>query len=506
MIARAAAGACAVLAFALPAFARADDALPSASAIRANVRAAEHPPPAYRETIVLTSSDGTTMTERLYVRDDDERAVDDDGTFHTESGIVHGQRWVQNRNGQTVIDRADPGRAALERFNTTVARRPDGAYVVAVLTAKGRGRKEYVDPLTWRIVRRERIVANGTIVTTYDDVREDGGRVFAHRWHVDDSVQQTKIEGRVTEFVPGAVSDDELARPPSRRTLVTFPDGVTSVVLPAEFDRHVYVRVTTGGRGLDFVLDTGASGIVLDAKVARDLGLHLQGEHSNVIAGRTTYARAIVPEMRAGPLVMRDVAVNVVPLGWKEAGHVRVAGLLGFDFLAQLGVTIDYENRRVTVVPSGAYSAPANSHTIALDARVGRGIPLVTASLDGAVAERIGIDTGGVGAFLLFDYFTRRNPPPLPDVDALAFGADPNFAGVGGGFAASPAFVSSFRLGGFTFHNVTGYRVLSEQSFSQDSDGVIGEGLLRNFTLGLDYANERIYLTPNADGRKALGL
>ncbi|MDB5073707.1 MAG: hypothetical protein JWM87_4818 [Candidatus Eremiobacteraeota bacterium] len=509
---RAGAWALAALLVATPGFARADGAAPAAAAlpdvrtIRAAVRAAEHAPAAYRETAVVTSSDGTSVTERRWVRGDDERVIDDDGTFHTETGSRGGTRWLQNRNGQTVADRADPGRAVPERVRVTVSATPAGVFVIAMLNAKGRGRKEYVDPTTWRIVRRERILANGTIVTTYDDVRDDAGRVFPHHWHIDDPVQQTTSEGRVTEYVPGAVTDADLAQPPSRRTLVAFPDGVTSVVLPAEFDRHIYVRVTIAGRGLDFVLDTGASGIVLDAKTARDLGLRLYSEHSNVVAGRTKFARAIIPEMQTGPLAMRDVAVSVVPLGWKEAGHVRVAGLLGFDFLAQLGVTIDYENRRVTVVPSGAYAAPADPHTSALDARIGRGIPLVTASLDGAFAERVGIDTGGIGAFLLFDYFTRRNPAPLPDIEALAGGTELSLAGVGGGFAASSALVSSFEVGGFRFRDVRGYRVVSEQSFSQDADGVIGEGLLRYFTLGLDYANERVYLTPNADGRKALGL
>lgn len=507
---RAGVWALAALLLATPGFARADGAapvtLPDAGTIRAAVRTAEHAPAAYRETVLLTSSDGTAVTERRWVRGDDERVTDDDGTFHTETGSRGGKRWLQNRNGQTVADRADPGRAVPERMRTSVSQTPGGTYVVAVLNSKGRGRKEYVDPVTWRILRRERIVASGTIVTTYDDVRDDAGRVFAHHWHVDDPVQQTTSDGRVAEYVPGAVSDADLAPPPSRRTLVTFPDGVTSVVLPTEFERHIYVRVTIAGRGLDFVLDTGASGIVLDTKVARDLGLRLYSEHSNVVAARTSYARAIVPEIRTGALAMRDVAVTVVPLGWKEAGHVRVAGLLGFDFLAQLGVTIDYENRRVTAVPSAAYAAPADPRTSALDARLGRGIPLVTASLDGAFAERVGIDTGGIGAFLLFDYFTRRNPAPLPDIEAFARGNELSLAGVGGGFAASSALVSSFEVGGFRFSGVRGYRVTSEQSFAQDADGVIGEGLLRYFTLGLDYANERVFLTPNADGRKALGI
>ena len=35
-----------------------------------------------------------------------------------------------------------------------------------------------------------------------------------------------------------------------------------------------------------------------------------------------------------------------------RGGTVKVVGLLGFDFLAELGVTIDYERKRVTVVPA----------------------------------------------------------------------------------------------------------------------------------------------------------
>ena len=297
----------------------------------------------------------------------------------------------------------------------TRVRAPSDAYAIATLNAKGFGRKELVDAATWHVLRRERIVATGTITTTYDDVRDDQGRVFAHHWHVDNKIAQTTSDSRVTEYVPGAVSDAELARPPSRRALVAFPDGVTSVELTADFADHVYVPVRVGDTEVDFVLDSGASGIVVDTNVAKRAGLRLYGEHAHVVAGRATYARAVAPELHVGPLAMRDVMVGVIPLGWTGKRGGRIGGLLGFDFLAQLGVTIDYAQRRVTVVPGSAYVPPSGPETTALPARFGRGIPLVTASFDGAVAERMGLDTGANGSFLLFDYFTRPNPERAPD-------------------------------------------------------------------------------------------
>jgi predicted aspartyl protease len=507
--ARHAAAFLAALLVTLPALrARADDALPSAAEIRANVRAAAHEPNAYRETIVTTSSDGTETTERQLVRGADERTIDDSPPFHAEAGVVNGQHWLQDENGVTLDDRADPGRANKEPVTTTVARvrAPADAYAIATLNAKGFGRKELVDAATWHVLRRERIVATGTITTTYDDVRDDQGRVFAHRWHVDNKIAQTTSDSRVTEYVPGAVSDAELARPPSRRALVAFPDGVTSVELTADFADHVYVPVRVGDTEVDFVLDSGASGIVVDTNVAKRAGLRLYGEHAHVVAGRATYARAVAPDLRVGPLAMRDVMVGVIPLGWTGKRGGRIGGLLGFDFLAQLGVTIDYAQRRVTVVPGSTYVPPSGPQTTALTARFGRGIPLVTASFDGAVAERMGLDTGANGSFLLFDYFMRANPSALPAGPVAGFGDPGGHTGVGGAFSTSPVVVGSIQLGPFSLPAIVGSRVTSERSYAQDIDGVIGAQVLRWFTVGFDYAHERVYLTPNAEGRAKLGL
>ena len=482
-----------------------DELLP-AVVIHANVRAAEHAPSAYRETVVIASSDGTMTTVRELVRGEDVRTIDESGPFHSENGVVGAKRWHQTENGVTVDDPDDPGRALPERLATTVSRGPGGTLIVAALNAKGWGHKEYVDPVSWHVVRRDRIVATGTVITTYDDVRDDQGRVFAHHWHIDDGPERTTSDARVIGYVAGGVSDAELARPPSRRTLAAFPDGTAPVVLPTSFDRHIYVRATIAGRGADFILDSGASGIVLDPDLVHALGLKAYGEHSHVVAGRTTFARTIVPEMRVGPLVMRDVAAGIVPLTFARTPHVKAAGVLGFDFLAQLGVTIDYEHQRVTAVPSADYAPPAEPLTRALDARLGHGVPLVTVALDGAVAERFMLDTGGEGNFLIFDYFTRRNPEAVPDVDVPVFPGGTTLSGVGGLFATKLVVVRHFAIAGFDFRSVIGNRVIGPQTYSNDVDGVMGQQMLHNFTVGFDYARERVYLTPNAAGRKALGV
>jgi predicted aspartyl protease len=491
-----------------PAFAA--DEVPDATAIRAKVRAAGGPiPENYRETDETISSDGTTTIEHDYKRGENVRYTFDSGPFHTESGTYDRQDWYMNDNSQVVLDQPDPGQAVAEKTTATVkpVRTPVEGYVIATLNARGDGTREYVDGATWQIVRRERITPNGTIVTTYDDVRADHGRTFAHHYHVENGYARTSSDIRITDYVPDVVTAADVAIPVSRRSLVTFPAGVRSVELPTKFGQsHVYVRVMINGRGLDFVLDSGASEITIDSRVARELGLPEYGRRSAVTAGRYTTARTIVPEMRIGSLVMRDVAMQEVPHGWNVDPSVKAVGLLGFDFLAELGVTIDYENERVTVVPEPSYVPPTDKHTIPLDVRVGSGTPMVSVSVNGAVGERWVLDTGGAGTFMIFDYFARRYPEALRDQGGGGDARQTELYGIGGTIDARPYQIASLRLANLNFTRFVGFRVTGRNSYAESDDGVVGTDFLRLFTLGFDYGNSRVYLTPNKSGRAAMGI
>ena len=491
--------------------AHAQNAVPDAATIRERVRAAAGAPPAaFRETTVTTTSNETTTTVTHIQRGTSWRELNDTPPFHLERGVANGQAWHQNDNGQTIADLADPGLATREAVTTTVraVHTPVEAYVVATLNAGGYGQKDYIDPATWRLVRRENVGVNGTIVTTYDDVREDGGRTFAHHWHTDNAYAHTTSDSKVTAYDVAPVAEADIAMPPSRRMLVTFPAGVRSAELPVRFGRaHVVVRVIIAGRGLDFLLDTGASGITIDETVARELGLPFHNQRSAVTAGRYTTARTIIPEMHVGDLTMREVATQIVPQGFNETIGVKTVGLLGFDFLAELGVTIDYEKGRVTVVPETAYTAPADPHTIALDVRINTGQPLTTAAINGAIGERFLLDTGGAGPLLVYDYFARRHPEAM--VDAHGGGArsrDIHLYGIGGEVQTKPYQLSSVKLGNVNFTDVIAYRIASKGAYASATDAQFGPEFFKLFTLGLDYANNRVYLTPNSDGRKAMGI
>jgi predicted aspartyl protease len=480
------------------------------AAIRAKVKeAVGEYAESYREVDDIAYSNGTSTTEHDYRRGKDFRYVFDSGPLHTEQGSYHGEVWYMNANGQVVFDDpADPdGPADADAPKAVVTRiqAPVDGYLLARLDARGRGVKEYVDATTWQLVRRERVTPRGTVVRTYEDVRADHGRTFPHHIHIENPVDKLNSDLRIVSYEPGEVSDAEVALPDPRRRLVEFPESSDAVEIPSRFaGTQVYVRVTINGRGLDFTLDTGADGITIDNDVARELGLKQFGRETAFAAGRYDIANAIVPEMHAGPLTMRNVAVQIVPQGWEEAPNLKDVGLLGFDFIAELGLTIDYEHKRVTAVPGTAFHAPTDPLTFALDVHVGGGTPRVPVAVNGVVAKHFLLDTGGDGSFMIANRFARRHPEAFKN--QTPYGAPHIFQGIGGLFAVQPYKMSSVKLANLNLRDWIGYRIVTNAYDADDFDGLIGGEFLRLFTVHLDYVNSRVYLVPNREGRNAMGL
>jgi len=497
----------ATLIAAAPSAVGADD-VPDAATIEHNVAVARGTrPTSWSETVTTTySNGGVTVTHELDLGDD-RRTIVDEPPFHTENGLVGGKRWRQNANGQVVLVQPDPEPEGEVPTTTTVQRVhvPFDAYVVARLTHDGLGVRRFVDPLTWHVVRIENATANGTIVTTFDDFRTVVGFTLAQHWHAEDPVSGLTSDTRVTDVNTQPVTASDVAIPPPQRALVEFPAGVDRVTLPTVFQpHHVDVHVMIGDRMVDLVLDSGAGGIFLDSEVAKSLGLSVIGRHEAVTAQRHESGRAIVPEMRVGSLTMRNVAITVGPLAWKTGSDVKEVGLLGFDFIAELGLTIDYANQTVTAVPTGTMPAPTDPGTIALDVRLGTGQPLTSARVNGSASERWMIDTGAGGPVLIFSYFARRHPEALRDAGSVFDRRQRDFYGIGGAFDTKSYRVADFQLGPVDFKNFLCYLVTSKGAYDSPTDGTIGPDFLKYFTVSFDYVNSRLYLVPNRFGQQAM--
>ena len=112
------------------------------------------------------------------------------------------------------------------------------------------------------------------------------------------------------------------------------PDGGTRVSLPRDYRGHFQAVGRIEGQHINFMVDTGASLVALNEKSAAKFGL--RPSRSDYRAKVTTAngtinaARARIPVMDVGGLVVRNVEAMVLP------DDALSENLLGLSFLAKL--------------------------------------------------------------------------------------------------------------------------------------------------------------------------
>lgn len=113
-------------------------------------------------------------------------------------------------------------------------------------------------------------------------------------------------------------------------------DGAVEV--PRSADGHYYLTLTIDGTGVPFMVDTGASGMVLSARDAERLGIDLAGLDYR---GQATTANGVV---RTARVTLAEVELG--PFRNAEFGAFVTEGeldqsLLGMDYLGQFRMEFD---------------------------------------------------------------------------------------------------------------------------------------------------------------------
>jgi predicted aspartyl protease len=462
---------------------------------------------------------GLEGTERDAWTGDDYRIDTTIGPFVTAEGRYKGQFWETNENGYTLLKRGVHQRAeanvrALEKTDPGNAvkllgrlRAPADVYVVRVAPPDGREERRFYETSTLRLVRRETAYLDRLVVATYGDYRETKGGAFPFRSTISDGhIDNDEVYTLTYLSVDAPVTEADVAIPGSRRLPVTLPAGVASVRLPARIDEwgRVVLRLTIQGRGLDFQLDSGSDGIVINRDVAQELGLKTYGRWSATVAGTFTTTRAIVPKLAIGPVVMNDVVVDALPFAFEHDRSTRIVGLLGYDFIAGCVVKIDYEHGTVDALPAETFTPPAKG--ITLDAILDDQVPLIWSKFNDAVGERFILDTGADDV-VVFSGFAKKHPAAVQDhspqkVVSRTFNVV-QVEGIGGELNVRPVIIANMQVGTVRYPEALAFVMSGDQpAFEhEDLDGLIGASALRMFDVYLDYAKSRVVLVPNGRTR-----
>jgi Aspartyl protease len=250
--------------------------------------------------------------------------------------------------------------------------------------------------------------------------------------------------------------------------------------IPFEFrDGMIWLKVAVAGRGepLYFLLDSGAGASVLDLAAAQRLGLKLgsrqnvQGVHSRSIAYRVD---GLVAHAASVAIPSSLLAVDLS--GPSRGCHQRIDGLLGADFFRNRIVQIDFAAQTIRLLqrdevnPSGCEILPLTARNDTLCARI---------SVDGNAPEWLRLDTGCNSTL---EWVVTGNKAKKLGIPTLGFNS-----------GSVREFHTDVQLGSKRIGAVkTG--IHTEQMFAGEA-GLIGNGLLSQFTVTIDASKRRCLLS-----------
>jgi predicted aspartyl protease len=442
------------------------------------------------------------------------------GGMNTADGTLAGKKWSMNENGQVTVEsglhqRDDIDAAALHAAPLQSSgvkligeSSTPAAFVVEVNPPGGRIEYIFFDKRTLLVDRIERMREGRRVVFTFDDYRNTQGVTEPWHIHVDDGRPNNVREEHVTALRYGAaVADADLAMPPPPKPIASatsFPASVGGTIV----EDRIIITAGISGHKVNFQLDSGASGIVVDRDIVDALNLEQHGRITGETAGTYVESDVVIPKMQIGDVVVEGAHARSLPFTMWTGDGKPVAGLLGFDFIHDVVLHIDYLHGTVEALSPATFTPPAGARSlpIALDDQV----PLISVAIGNARNLHFLLDTGADRS-MLFAQFVSAHPSDASDqgLGTAMQASSPfvnDFLGVGGTVDYRPMQIGPLDLAGWTFPHWLFYVTQNAPSFeSEDYDGLIGQDVLRNYDVWLDYPHLRVYLRPNDRFRQRWG-
>ncbi len=342
----------------------------------------------------------------------------------------------------------------------------------------------------------------GTLTTVYEAWRQVDGVRLPARWRawIRDSTYVATGALDTVAFEPTADSLFRKPNPGARR--FRFAEGSAALDIPFQLrGNHLVVRGRLDGKdSVDVVLDTGASGAVMDVERARSAGLTPVGHvHAMGAGGRETGGRigGVTLELPGFRLARQDF--TTLPLGALAAATGRPMDVvIGSPIFSRCVVEVDYAARRLSIRDGDSYVYRGRGQVVPLEFEHTHPYVHATPLLPGRrpLRGRFMVDTGSSGALILTPEFAAREQV----AEAMGRTIATEGRGVGGDVSLRIGGIQGLRLGGLTLERPIA--ALVNESAGRvavpGSAGNIGGLVLRRFRVIFDYPRRRLILEPNA--------
>ncbi|HWR33685.1 MAG TPA: aspartyl protease family protein [Chitinophagaceae bacterium] len=292
-------------------------------------------------------------------------------------------------------------------------------------------------------------------------------------------------------YVIPVAAQEEFIEPPSRQlTVMPFTQLTGGIVI-------VQAKFGNFPDTLNFIFDTGSSGISLDSTTADYLKLAPTPTERTIrgIAGIRKVSFLFNQQLKFPGLTIDSLDFHINDYSILTAVYgERIDGIIGYSVLNRYIFKFDYDSLKISLWTKGTIRYP-------------RGGYLLKPTINQLVAQQLRVrDVQAVNSRFLYDMGAG-----VCMLLSRDFIADSNFIdkrkkrfvkegeGLGGKIDMELMVIREVRIGPYKFRNVPVYIFDDENNVTNYPymGGLIGNDILRRFNVILNYAKGDIYITPN---------
>lgn len=292
-------------------------------------------------------------------------------------------------------------------------------------------------------------------------------------------------------------------RKPGRKPVIPGPNyrftsGASALGIPFQVSSNfvlVQLRVNNS-RPRWFLFSTGSASVI-DTRMAKELGLLIQSQEKSTAAGSDISAGSISGVSLALPGVKTlNQIVGVLSLDFLSSVLGQpIAGIIGYDFISQFVIEVDYAKRSMNVYAPDTYRYSGSGDVLPIKFIDKRPFIAVKITMEGhePVEGTVELETASSGTLVVQRSFAEAHQL-LNSAKGFRLG---NVGGAGGGMSRTlQGRVRNIQVGRFMINNPVVIFSQTEDA-KADGDGLLGGEVLRRFCLVLDYSRQRIILEPN---------
>jgi predicted aspartyl protease len=158
----------------------------------------------------------------------------------------------------------------------------------------------------------------------------------------------------------------------------------------------ILVPVLVNGQGpFEFILDTGADDLILDASLARHLAFSVSGSaHQATIAGSWNTNQSVADSVQLGSARLQNIPVLLANLEGVRTKIPGAQGILGQGFLSHFNYLLDYQHRSIRFEQSDEIQDSIHGEPVPSSLDAHRMIVYAQVESKGSQAVRLLLDSG----------------------------------------------------------------------------------------------------------------